>query len=163
MLKIIELLSMFVETMIFLGDSLMNRMLKRTAFICNRNLLKHSKRLFEKSKKCPCKIALTTDFWMVAYIHSIANKLNKYNFVWDNNRNIHHLWYLQLRNPLKMSLREPIWWRLSRITTEGSSISHSSVLHCSARLERYCRRSCLKQSKSTLSTVAAYCYLNTII
>lgn len=49
-----------------------------------------------------------------------------------------------------MSLREPIWWRLSRITTVGSSISHSSVLHCSARLERYCRRSCFEQSTSVL-------------
>ena len=49
----------------------------------------------------------------------------------------HHLWYLQLRKPLKMSLSEPIWWRLSRITTVGSSVSVSSELHCSARVDRY--------------------------
>ena len=40
-----------------------------------------------------------------------------------------------------MSLREPIWWRLSRMTTVGSSVSVSSELHCSARLDRYWRRS----------------------
>lgn len=54
----------------------------------------------------------------------------------------HHLWYLQLRKPLNMSLREPMWWRLSRMTTVGSSASVRSELHRSARLDRYRRRSC---------------------
>lgn len=49
----------------------------------------------------------------------------------------HHLWYLQLRKPLNMSLREPMWCRLSRMTTVGSSVSVSSELHCSARVDRY--------------------------
>lgn len=49
----------------------------------------------------------------------------------------YHLWYLQLRKPLKMSLREPMWCRLSRMTTVGSSVSVSSELHCSARLDKY--------------------------
>lgn len=53
----------------------------------------------------------------------------------------YHLLYLQLRKPLKMSLSELMWWRLSRIMTTGRSAPLLSALHCSARLARYCRRS----------------------
>lgn len=47
------------------------------------------------------------------------------------------MWYLQFKKPLKMSLRESMWWRFSRMTTVGSSVSVSLQLHCSARVDRY--------------------------
>lgn len=53
----------------------------------------------------------------------------------------YHLLYLQLRKPLKMSLSELMWWRLSRIMTAGRSAPLLSALHCSAKFARYCRRS----------------------
>lgn len=61
----------------------------------------------------------------------------------------YHLLYLQLRKPLKMSLSEPMWWRLSRIMTTGRSAPLLSALHCSARFARYCRRSFSRINKKT--------------
>lgn len=55
-----------------------------------------------------------------------------------NKEQTYHLLYLQFRKPLKMSLKEPTWWRLSRTMTTGRSALLLSALHCSARLARYC-------------------------
>lgn len=43
-----------------------------------------------------------------------------------------------------------MWCRLSRMTTVGSSVSVSSELHCSARLDKYCRSSCGGRKKTQL-------------
>lgn len=61
----------------------------------------------------------------------------------------YHLLYLQLRKPLKMSLSELMWWRLSRIMTTGRSAPLLSALHCSAKFARYCRRSFSRINKKT--------------
>lgn len=60
----------------------------------------------------------------------------------------YHLLYLQLRKPLKMSLSELMWWRLSRIMTTGRSAPLLSALHCSAKFARYCRRSFSRMNKN---------------
>lgn len=54
---------------------------------------------------------------------------------------LYHLWYLQLSSPLKISPRELTWCRLSRMMTRGMSTALFSLLHWSARLDRYWRNS----------------------
>lgn len=49
------------------------------------------------------------------------------------------IWFLTLRNPLKTSLSEETWWRLSRMMTLGKSVALCS--HWSATLDRYWRSS----------------------
>lgn len=54
---------------------------------------------------------------------------------------VYHLWYLQFSSPLKISPRELTWCRLSRMMTSGISTALFSLLHWSARLDRYWRSS----------------------
>lgn len=55
---------------------------------------------------------------------------------------LYHLWYLQFRSPLKISPRELTWCKLSKMITRGISTALFSLLHWSARLDRYWRSSC---------------------
>lgn len=55
---------------------------------------------------------------------------------------LYHLWYLQFRSPLKISPRELTWCKLSKMMTRGMSTALFSLLHWSARLDRYWRSSC---------------------
>lgn len=55
---------------------------------------------------------------------------------------LYHLWYLQFSSPLKISPRELTWCKLSKMMTRGISTALFSLLHWSARLDRYWRSSC---------------------
>lgn len=66
---------------------------------------------------------------------------------------LYHLWYLQLSSPLKISPRELTWCRLSRMMTSGISTALFSLLHWSARWDRYWRSSCGGQENEVAITL----------